>query len=242
MLGFYFPYKDIWHNINFNNSQSFCCWVVFISWYDKLIIVTELEFYLVHPQHLKQKLEAHLHQRRLISVVKFSPRAERTASVLHQSPTYRTLILRKILPFLTRKRCLKRSKVPIRNLLKWWTTKNHRSTGVTRTCFSPLLLYINKSKCQNLYPQIVLLWLVSNLQYLKFLTNTWLVHYIFDTFRYLYILPSDRQWAMIVPNWIQFWWNNLDFFFYLTRFWIGSPQYNLWVEEKVIWGSREVRV
>lgn len=192
MLGFYFPYKDIWHNINFSNSQSVCCWVVFISWYDKLIIVTELEFYLVHPQHLKQKLEAHLHQRRLISVVKFSPRAERTASVLHQSPTYRTLILRKILPFLTRKRCLKRSKVPIRNLLKWWTTKNHRSTGVTRTCFSPLLLYINKSKCQNLYPQIVLLWLVSNLQYLKFLTNTWLVHYIFYTFRsvpYIFFIP-----------------------------------------------------
>lgn len=151
-----------------------------------------LKFYLVHPQHLKQKLEAHLHQRRLISVVKFSPRAERTASVLHQSPTYRTLILRKILPFLTRKRCLKRSKVPIRNLLKWWTTKNHRSTGVTRTCFSPLLLYINKSKCQNLYPQIVLLWLVSNLQYLKFLTNTWLVHYIFYTFRsvpYIFFIP-----------------------------------------------------
>lgn len=182
----------MWHNINFSNSQSFCCWVVFISWYGKLIIVTELEFYLVHPQHLKQKLEAHLHQRRLISVVKFSPRAERTASVLHQSPTYRTLILRKILPFLTRKRCLKRSKVPIRNLLKWWTTKNHRSTGVTRTCFSPLLLYINKSKCQNLYPQIVPLWLVSNLQYLKFLTNTWLVHYIFYTFRsvpYIFFIP-----------------------------------------------------
>lgn len=188
MLGFYFPYKDIWHNINFSNSQSFCCWVVFISWYDKLIIVTELEFYLVHPQHLKQKLEAHLHQRRLISVVKFSPRAERTASVLHQSPTYRTLILRKILPFLTRKRCLKRSKVPIRNLLKWWTTKNHRSTGVTRTCFSPLLLYINKSKCQNLYPQIVLLWLVSNLQYLKFLTN-YLTCTLLDLYPIFFFIP-----------------------------------------------------
>lgn len=35
LLGFYFPYMDIRHDINFSNSQSFCCWIVFISWYDK---------------------------------------------------------------------------------------------------------------------------------------------------------------------------------------------------------------
>lgn len=183
-------------------------------------------------QHRKQKQEALPQQKKSISVENSHLRVGRTASVLRRNPTYKTLTLKRTSPCLTKKPCLKRLKVPTQISSKWWTLKNHRSTDVMRMCSSQLQLYINKSKCQNLFPQLIHLWLVI---------YGWSLHFCVVFCKFLYFLHLPFSWSY------QFW-----FFFssqhvtfviaYFNRFRFSGSKYFLRMEKKVIWGSREFRV
>lgn len=142
-------------------------------------------------QHRKQKQEALPQQKKSISVENSHLRVGRTASVLRRNPTYRTLTLKRTSPCLTKKPCLKRLKVPTQISSKWWTLKNRRSTDVMRMCSSQLQLYINKSKCQNLFPQLIHLWLVIHHWY-KFI---YFLHLPFS-WSYQFLIFSSHMWHL----------------------------------------------